>query len=615
MGYDEDGYTKKTETEIMLEKEELYKDLFDIINNTITDVQWQWIKLQLYERMEIESLNEVASQMMSISDAEGAFLDKWGVECGIIRKGATNAQGYVEVTYSIAGASFSIPAGTIFQSSTQSYTSDEADTIPYRITMTKTKTGESDDYFSSDIDSITNIVEIRDENFNPISSSYYTLDSLYKNNIQWTEASSAVIIENETYYVYVSGNVVKRIEVTSDSTGTDANASVGTVTVCVDFPSLTCTNEEEIDGGDAQETDENYRERLLVARRRTFTLGSVRDIILGLAGVRSVKVFQALGIDQTSVADWDNPTRGSDVQLSGWQSPMYSQAFVPGDMIATLGRITLYGRPVNDPPAIYCGIKGNFDSYATGDYDDYIKVEKYEIDPTQTGIRDIEFNVKYNNMDKTRTYRFDVWCANPDNPSFDWSTHHWLLATSLEGYKTDYRGAFYHKGTGATEWINQGTGIDLMFKTSFNGAGFSAIVAMEDGYGFLGEGNVKSQIETYLDYVEDGGYAPICIQSTILEAEEILIDVKGVIYITVLADFQNVRREIIDSLETYLEGLEVGENVTFSRVFQIIMDHEQVTKLEDLYIKRQDAGSWDELDLNILDNEIPDLGTRSFQRG
>ena len=99
MPYDEDGYTKKTETEIMLEKEDLYKNLFDIINNTINDPQWQWIKLQLYERMEIETLHETATEMMSISDAEGAFLDKWGIECGIPRKGATNAQGYVELTY------------------------------------------------------------------------------------------------------------------------------------------------------------------------------------------------------------------------------------------------------------------------------------------------------------------------------------------------------------------------------------------------------------------------------------------------------------------------------------------------------------------------------------
>jgi len=614
MPYDDEGYTKKTETEIMLEKEELYRDLFEIMNNSISDVQWQWIKLQLFERMEIEALHETASEMMSISDAQGAFLDKWGIECGIERKGATKAQGYVEVTYNIQGGKFTVPASTQFQSSTNIYISDDENIVPYRITMTKTKTGESDDYFSSDIESVNSIVQILDENLNIISKSYYTLDAIYENNIQWTESSSDVIIENEGYYVYVNGNVIKRIEVTSQSEGPDANASIDTITTCIDFPSLVCTNKEEIVGGADQEECEDYKERLLVARRRTFTLGSIKDIILGLNGVRSVKVYQNVGTDQSSVEDWDNPTRGTDVPLSGYEAPMYSQAFVPGNQIATLGRITLYGRPVNDPPAIYLGIKSNIETYETEDYKDYIYVEKYETDPTATGDRDIKFNIEYNDMDKTKTYRFDVWCDNPENPSFDWSTHHWLLATSTEQYRSDNRGMFYHKGTGDL-WVAQGNGIDMMFKTHFNGAGFTSVVATEDGYGFLGDGNIKEQIETYLDYVEKGGYSPICIQAYTIEAEEILIDVKGVIYITVLADFQDVRREIVSSIETYLENLDVGDNVVYSRIFQVIMDHEQIWKLEDLYIKRQDAGDWGEIDLGILDDEIPDLGARSFQRG
>jgi len=611
MPYTDDGYTKKTATEIMLEKEDLYKNLFEIINNSISDVQWQWTKLQLYERTELETLHEVAIEMMSISDAQGAFLDKWGIECGLLRKDETKAQGYVEVTYNIQGAQFTVPEGTQFKSATNTYTVDDENIIPYIITMTKTKTGESDDYFSSDIESVTTIVKILDENLDVIDDSYYDLDSVYKNNIQWTEASSAVLIENEGYYVYVNGNVVKRVEVTSDAEGPDANAIVDTVTTCITLPSLTCTNKEEIIGGADQEEDEDYRERLLVARRRTFTLNSIKDIILGLNGVRSVKVYQNVGTDQTSVADWDNPTRGSDVPLSGYQAPMYSQSFVPGDQIATLGRITLYGRSVNDPPAIYCGIKTNIETYAIGDYKDYIYVEKYELDPTVTGDKNIVFNVEYNNMDKTKTYRFDVWCADPENTSFDWSTHYWLLATSTEGYRSDSRGMFYHKATGEG-WDAQGNGVDLMFKTHFNGAGFTCVVATEDGYGFT---NIKTEIETYLDYVENGGYSPICIQPYIIEAEEILIDVKGVIYITTLADFQDVRRDVISSIETYLENLDVGDNVVYSRIFQVIMDHEQVWKLEDLYIKREDAGDWGEIDLGIIDDEIPDLGTRSFQRG
>jgi len=154
-----------------------------------------------------------------------------------------------------------------------------------------------------------------------------------------------------------------------------------------------------------------------------------------------------------------------------------------------------------------------------------------------------------------------------------------------------------------------------MFKTHFKGAGYTAIVATSDGYGF---DNVKQELTGMLDYLgasTDPGYSPICIQSIIVESTEIDIDVKVVIYTTELADFSNVRREVEESVEEYLESLNVGDNVVYSKIYQIIMDHEQVPKLEDLYIKRYDSSEWVQHDVGIIDSEIPDLGTRSIQRG
>ena len=81
-----------------------------------------------------------------------------------------------------------------------------------------------------------------------------------------------------------------------------------------------------------------------------------------------------------------------------------------------------------------------------------------------------------------------------------------------------------------------------------------------------------------------------------------------------MADFQNVRREIEDNIETYLEGLDVGDNVIYAEIHQQIMKHTQVTNLKDLKIKRQDTGSFDTLDLAILDDETVDIGNTSFQR-
>ncbi|MEE9439568.1 MAG: baseplate J/gp47 family protein [Saprospiraceae bacterium] len=609
MSYTDEGYVKKTEAEIIREKEEQFKNLFSIINYSISDVMWQWLKLSVYERVEVESLNEIATEQMSITTAQGVFLDKFGIECGIERKDATKSEGYVDVTADIQSSSITIIANSRFSSPTNVYKVDENTTIPYQVEMTKTKTGESDDFFPSQISSVETIVKIVDSNNNPIDPAYWDLDPIYKNNVQWTEGSSAVIIKNETYIATIKNDVVYRIEVASESEGESSYAPIDTVVVSLDYPSLACTNSEEIEGGKAQEDDEDYRARLLAARRRTFTLVNVKSIVDEIQGVRASKVFNCVGTDQSSIADWDNPSRGADLALSGTVA-MYSQSFVPGDQIATLGKIVLYGRPVNDPPAIYCGIKPDIDSIASGIYYDYISVQKYELDQSVTGFKDIEFNVKWNGMDKTKTYRFDVWCEDPENPSYDWSTNHWLLATSTEDYRGDERGMLYNRvGNG---WEATGDSLDMFFKSRFNGAGFNVIVATEDGYGFE---NIEPQIENYLDFVENGGYSPVCIQSVITEAEEILIDITAVLYISELADFQNVRREVAQNIETYLENLQVGANVVYSRVYQTIMNHEQVDKIEDLYMKRADLEEWVQIDIGILEEEIPDLGSRTFQSG
>jgi len=614
-GYDDDGFTPKTLTEIITEKEEEAKNIFDIVNHSISDPLWQWLKIVCQERLEIEGMHEIAAYMFDIQNAVGAFLDKHGIECGILRKGATKAQGYVEMVITMGDASISIPLGTHFTSTLNTYTSDAITIIPLILEMTKTKTGISYDYFPTYIDAITTsgIVEIKLSNGDVVGVDVgdpddYFVDPTYLNNIIWVEESDVYLEEGEKYTVKFTGLMTIRIEVSSVETGDGSNAIISDITTCTEFPSNPVSNKAAIDGGLDKETDTNYRERLLGARRRNFTLGSVKDIILGIEGVRSAKVYQAVGVDQTSIANWDSMSTGQSIKVTG-QRPLYSQSFVSGDLVATLGRITLYGKPYNLPPAIYIGIKRDLPSFATGIYFDYIKVERTDLDPAISGFRDIPFNLIYNDLDKTKTYRFDIWCEDPGG-GFDWANNYWELATSDEGYRGDIRGTLFaiDNATG----YNDMTPLDAVFKTHFNGAGFNAVIATEDGYGFT---NIKIDIELKLDDIDSGGYSPICIQPYITEAEEILINVKATIYISELADFDTVRIEIEDNIETYLENLDVGDNVVYAKIHQEIMKHTQVTNLKELLIKIADVGSYDELDLPILDSQIPDLGSSSFQRG
>lgn len=612
--FTDEGFQKKNETDILEEKEQLFSDLFDVMNYDPSDVLWQWIKLQSLEREEIELLIEIASDQMSIQTAQGVFLDKWGQMLGIERKGEQFAQGYVEVTTEISGSPFTVSAGSRFTSASSTYESDSLAEIPYEIEMTKNTTGESDDYFPTYIDSVASIEEIVDTQGNTISDDYYTLNSKYKNHIEWESGSS--LIKNEEYTVRISGNVTRRIEVTCTTAGTGGNAIVGSITTCVDYPSLSVTNDEQIDGGADEESDSAYRQRLLDAQSRNFTLNAIQSHILDFDSVRSCKVYQNTGVDQTPISNWDSPNIGSDLELTG-TFLKYSQQFVPGswsdgDSVATLGKITLHGRAVNDPPGIYCGIKPNYQNTGFEDYYDYTKLEEYELEPSETGYQDLDFSLRYNGLDNTKTYRFDIWSDDPDSSNFDWEDNYWSVRSTTEGYlrgTNDDRGMLYKIENGTH--IEQGTGLDMMFKTGYNAAGYSIIIAPEDGYGFE---NIKTDIEDYLGYVDEGGYSPISIQYYIKESDEITIDVKCTIFITELANFSNVRRELVDDIEDYLESIKLGDNVRYAVIWQTIMNHTQVTNLKNLFIKRSSLDEWTTTDIGILDDEIADLGTTSFQQ-
>jgi len=608
-GYGDEGFTKKSITDIILEKEEEAKNIFDVPNHSISDNLWQWLKIVCQERLEIETMNEIAAYMLDIQNAVGAFLDKHGIECGLPRKGSTKAEGYIEMIVTILGASISIPLGTKFVSQLNTYISDRDTIAPLILEMTKTKTGVSYDYFPTYIDTITTtgIDEIKLSNGNVVDPSYYSVDSTYLNNIIWVDGSSSFLEEGETYTVKFTGNMTIRIEVSSQETGSTSNALIGDVTTCIDYTGYSVTNKSAIEGGLDVETDVNYRKRQLSAKRRTFTLGSVKDIVLGIEGVRNVKVYNSMGVDQTSITEWDNKSTGQILKITG-QRPLYSQSFVPGDLVATLGRITLWGNTYNLPPPIYMGVKRDLADYGTGTYFDYKKVERTDLDLALTGFKDVPFNIKYNDLDKTKTYRFDLWCEDPGG-NFDWNNNYWEIATSDEGYRSDIRGTLFSIDN-ATGYNDMGT--DAVFKTHFNGAGFNVIVSTEDGYGF---NNIKLDIIEKLDDVENGGNSPVCIQSYITEAEEILINIKATVYISELADFSIVRTEIENNIESYLENLDVGDNVVYAKIHNEIMKHRQVINLKELLIKRADVGDYDELDLPILDSEIPDLGSSSFQKG
>ena len=583
--------------------------LLDVVNFSPGSLLWQQMKIHSLDEYYYETLLETCSEQMSIRNAVGAWLDRHGIECGIRRRGATHAQGYVEAQATISGAPILVAQGAEFSSSLNSYLSDEDAYVPYRIEMTKLLTGESYDYFSSDYPYAQTVTQLLTQGLVVIPTSVWSFDETYHNNIHWLNSSSGYIIENENYFVEVAGLVTRRIEVTSDASGLASNAKIGEVTTSVTYPFLTVTNANAIEGAANRESDDNYRTRLLDARRRTITLEKIKDLANGIDGVRAVKVYQDKGVDQTSVLNWDNPSTGANVKVDSYGLD-WSQSFVPGDLVLSLGRITLKGRAVNSPPGLRCNLRLN--TSPTGYYFAYKVVDEVDLDPSLTGFQDIVFDMKYNGMDLTKTYRFDLKCHPPEDgvTGIDFGANYWLLQTSVEEYGTHPRGNLYQYVSGVE--VDQGTGVDLMFKTLYNGAGYTVNLAAQDGFGFE---NLKTELDDMLDYIDGGGMSPIGIQYVIAEAEEVLIDIEGIIYVNELADFATVREDVIANIETYLESLETGDNVIYSQIEYEVMKHPQVWRQKELWIKRQDVEAWGQEDLAIGDDEIADLGTRSIQLG
>jgi len=610
MPYNDNGFTPRSAKEIIEDYEEKAQDIFDVVNFTPSSWLWQQMKIHSLDEFYYETLLETASEQMSIRNAVGNWLDKHGIENGMPRRGATHAQGYVDCTATINGAPILIQQGAEFSSSLNSYLADDDSYIPYRIKQTKTKTGESYEYFSSDYPYVESVTQILKENLTPITDNVWEFDETYHNNIHWLNTSSGYIIENEGYYVEVEGQVTKRVEVTSVASGIVSNAKVGEITNSVTYPFLTVTNSEDITSGADKESDDNYRARQLEARYRNFTLGKVRDLASNIEGVRAVKVYQNKGVDQTSVLNWDSPNTGATKRVDSYDI-VWSQSFVPGDLVLSLGRITLSGRTINAPPGLKCGIRLN--TVATGLHLDDALIEEVDLVPGITGFQDINLDLKYNGLDKTRTYRFDLWCHPPEDgvTGIDFNSNYWEIRTSLEGYGGESsRYSLYKYVSGVAQ--EQSTGVDLMFKTWYNGAGYTVILSPQDGFGF---DNLKNTLESQLDYVDGGGLSPVGIQYQILESEEVNIDIKGIIYITELSDFATVREDVIANIETYLESLQTGDNVIYSRIEYEIMKHPNVWRQKELYIKRSDQDTWKQEDVYLADDEIPDLGTRNLQRG
>jgi len=104
--------------------------------------------------------------------------------------------------------------------------------------------------------------------------------------------------------------------------------------------------------------------------------------------------------------------------------------------VLSLGKITLRGRAENSPPPIRCGLR--LSTAATGlvNYNAVGIFREEDLKPGLTGYQDIDIILKFNGMDKTKTYRADFWLHPSEDgiTGIDFATNYWDMKITNEQY-------------------------------------------------------------------------------------------------------------------------------------------------------------------------------------
>ena len=595
------GFVSKDFNTILTETISSLRSCVERLNLTPGQLAYQLTKFSTLREYEIIQTEEAIATATSIVSAIGDLLDRWGIECGIQRKGATNATSEIKVTG--VPSNTTIPAGSKFTNSNGiSYSTTSSASLPVLIEMLRdTDLTEAIPYPYSDVSVITWCNTQPDQ-----SGDAYTEGTDFEfadDVVYWYEGYGP--LAGSTYYLSIETTVSVSIPITCDYAGSGGNTASGTITINTSsIANVTeVTNPIEITDGSDREPDAKYRVRLLQAKRRNFTLGRIENIANEVEGVRNAIARQDTAIDQTAHTDWAGVS--GDEYLTGYvpsgqvYDSVYIQTFVPNAV--SLRGVTLRGRKIGTPVALKTELHfwtdgKPYEWFGTGMQalaTKYFLAE--DVDPSNpTAVQDIYVPIRYGGLDFTRTYAIAV-----QQSGATWD-HHWQLM-GCTGYNPTDPDAWrkclsiYH-ASATTPYYDK----DLSFKTHYGCASYTIQTAINQNADW---DTVETEIESLLDYEEGEGFSPVGIQYNISRATEIYINVKANIFTDVGEDFTTIASNIEANINTYLNSLKTGDNVIHSKIMGIIMNTDGVAKCDNLYIKRS-SGDWGQTDVAILTSEI-----------
>ncbi|MHA1155039.1 MAG: baseplate J/gp47 family protein [Candidatus Heimdallarchaeota archaeon] len=625
-GFTSGGFIARTPQDIELDYQDTASGVYEEINYGPGSPLYQLGKVIKIREYQMELFLRAIVSGLSVLTAYGAFLDALGESKGVLRNGPLYAGGFTNLmfpppdvgsTYNIQGITYYTNTNLAFERAVSG-----ARVISRAIPIVRGSAMTDplpQPYINISgigyIDSASDGSGLYD--YNPSFNTAYQY-------FDWNDNTGANATTGMIYYVEVTEQVKIKDEINATYRGTTHNVGANTIVRWSNPISLSSSasvnNPYSITGGSNWESDNDYRSRLIRVPPRNFTLGAIRAIAEDIDGVRSAHVYQAKGLDKTSVSgDWDvtTPDYISGVQITGIYSGahdivsggLWSQRFSSSHGIITLKNTVFRGYRVGFPPPLVVGLRNvTQQSYLNSGIFD-----TFSVTPPASNIQDLVVYMGYMDLDYTKTYALEFWCRDKTGAvgSEYWDSNYWVLITgSMSGSLGN--------GDSYTGLLIDPTGLshesNTLFKTEYGAAAFKIDVAIKDGYGYQ---EIAGFIDEKLDWVEGSGFAPVGVDYAIREATQINIFVTATLYIrkTTISTFSAIGDRIAGKIEQYIESLQPGENVIYSEIYRIIMDDSDTWRLDELEIFEQGGTHLEDEDVYIKEEEVAIFGGKTFNQG
>jgi len=579
-GFTSNGYVVKPLDTILSEAFDLLHSIDPRVSTTKGTWIWENYKTWAVKYHELDMTVAQIVTSMNMLNAKGFSLDSWGSEKGIFRKNSAKATCLVDFTGKAVDTS--IPIGTSVKTNSGiGYVTTELGILPSKIAITSTGTGT--DTIHTPYSSVEGISWCNTSPNQTGTAYVQGVDFTFANDtITWIGTQPSV---NQVFFIGLdqTKTVTTTLAVMASIAGTSSNVSPGQLIVNnTGIPGVSSvTNSYSSIGGTDVENDSSYLKQLQRLTNTQYGYGKIASLVSNLDAVRACKVFQDTGVDIASPTfDWTYSSNWSSTSTwrlyaggSGSGDKIIGQSFVPSGRFITVHDISLHARKIGMPPAL----RLKFYTWTT-DYPTTTSVtpvssrvfKPTDVDPDHPqDWQEIIVPCRYGGLDYTRNYMFTI---QNDGASGS-AANHWEISYTTGSYSA---GEMYVNGSlsGAN---------DLAFKSRWGGAGYEVVVAVNPGYENYAW---QDQIEKMLLDFERKSYGPICIQSTVQEATNVLINITATVFISTVADWNSIKDKIRGDLATYLLSLGPGENIFFTKVEQLIMGVNGVLKMLSCTIQR-----------------------------